>query len=448
MGEQQTKIDSLPIMGYILELNRQRPRHQRVASFFHLIAGKEEKDMAERKDGMRGLTRRDFLYLSGLGMAGMSIAGLPGLARGADKKPKYGGRIRIGERYGSTGLDAHKNQFFMDFQNYLLMYNALTIMGPLPQVRIYPDVAKSWEISKDGREYTFPLREGVKFHHGKEMDSADVKYSIERVMTPATRSPRAFAYRWIDSVNIVDKYHLKIKLKEPFGPFLSTLTIMNCPIIPNGWEPSGTKPAPGTGPFVFKSFVPNETTEFTRFDNYWEVDEETGMRLPYLDGVYIKKIVDEMVRWTGLRAGDLDYINNPPRSVVVEELKKPTPGIVSVMPQPVAYVAIIFNTTKPPFDKKKVREAIAYAIDKKELIKAAYWGLGEPVNNQPFSSGLPEWIQDRIPHLLGYDLRRRMQCRRGSTEENRDRGDHQSDRPGPLLCGHEKRGVFHRIQGG
>jgi len=86
------------------------------------------------------------------------------------------------------------------FFNYLLMYNALTIMGPLPDVKMNPDLAKSWEISKDGREYTFLLQQGVKFHHGKEFDSGDVKYSIERVMNPATRSPRAFAYRWIDSV--------------------------------------------------------------------------------------------------------------------------------------------------------------------------------------------------------------------------------------------------------
>jgi peptide/nickel transport system substrate-binding protein len=251
-------------------------------------------------------------------------------------------------------------------------------------VRIYPNLAKSWEISPDGREYTFPLREGVKFHHGKELDSSDVKYSIERVMNPATRSPRAFAYRWIDSVQVIDKYHLKIRLKEPFGPFLATLTIQNCPIIPAGWEPTGTKPAPGTGPFAFKSFVPNETTEFTRFDQYWETDEKTGNRLPYLDGIYVKKIVDETIRWTALRAGDLDYINCPPQNIVLQEMKKPTPGTVTVLPQPVGCVWILFNVTRPPFDNKKVRQAIAYAIDKKELIRAAYWDLGEYTNNQPF----------------------------------------------------------------
>jgi peptide/nickel transport system substrate-binding protein len=344
----------------------------------------EGNEMKDKKEDLGGLTRREFLYLSGVGMAGMTLSSIPELGYGAEKKPKYGGSLRVGERYSGSGLDAHRNQEMIDCQNYLLMYNALTIMGPLPQVRMYADLAKSWEISKDGREYIFLLREGVKFHHGKEFDSGDAKYSIERVMNPATRSPRAYAHRWIDSVNIIDKYHLKIRLKEPFAPFLTTLTITTCPIIPAGWEPSPTKPAPGTGPFVFKSFVSNETSELTRFDQYWEIDEKTGDRLPYLHGIYVKKIVDETVRWSALRAGDLDYIQHPPAKLVLQELKKPTPGVVVVLPQPVGNALIYFNVSKPPFDNKKVRQAVAYAIDKKEIVNAAYWGLGEPVNNQPF----------------------------------------------------------------
>ena len=339
--------------------------------------------MKDKKEHFQELTRREFLYLSGAGMAGMTLAGMPKLGYGAEK-PKYGGRLRVAERMGSVGLDAHKNQHFMDCQHYLLMNSALTEVGELPQIKIYPMLATSWEISPDGREYTFPLRKGILFHHGKELDSGDVKYSFERVMNPKTRSPRRFNFRWIDSVEAPDKYTVKIKLKEPFAPFLSTLTIRNCAIIPAGWEPTGTKPAPGTGPFVFKSFNANETSEVTRFDKYWEYDEKTGDRLPYLDGIHVRKIVDATVRWTALRAGDLDYIQLPPRNVGLEEFKKPTPGIVTVMPQPVGCAWIYFNVTKPPYDNKKVRQAIAYALDKKALIDAAWFGLGEATNNQPF----------------------------------------------------------------
>ena len=340
--------------------------------------------MKDERKSFEGMTRREFLYLSGLGMAGMSLARNPDLSLGAEKKPKYGGRMRVGERYGSYGLDAHRNQDFIDFQNYTLMYNALTVMGPLPQVRMYPDLAKSWEVSMNGREFVFPLREGVKFHHGKEMDSGDVKYSFDRVMNPKTRAPKGFQFKWVDSIKPIDKYHIKFTLKEPFAPFLTCLTIQSCPIIPAGWEPSGTKPAPGTGPFVFKAILPNETTEYTRFDQYWEIDEETGMRLPYLDSMYVKKITDATVRWVALRAGDLDYIQDIPRNILLEEMKKPTPEVVAVTPQPVGCIWIYFNVTKPPFDKQKVRQAIAYGVNKEEAVKAAWWGLGEPTNNQPF----------------------------------------------------------------
>ena len=342
--------------------------------------------MKDDKESFRGLTRRDFLYLSGVGMAGLALAGIPESGHGGEEKPKYGGRLRMAERYNSAGLDAHRNQEFVDMQNYCLMYSALTELGPVSQVEIYPMLAKSWEISRDGREYIFSLREGVKFHHGKELDSGDVKYSIERVMNPATKSPRAYAFRWVDSIQVIDKYHIKIRLKEPFAPFLTTLTVHTCAIIPAGWEPTGMKPAPGTGPFVFKSIMPNDSTEYTRFDQYWEVDEKTGDRLPYLDGVHLKKVVDDTVRLNALRAGDLDFITNPlPNIMAKAVLEKPIPGIFMDY-ELVGPNSICFNVTKPPFDNKKVRQAIAYATNKKQAADAYYWGIGETLNNQAVNS--------------------------------------------------------------
>ena len=353
--------------------------------------------MANGRRSFPELTRRELLYLGGMGMAGMTLGGIPTLGHGAEKKPKYGGRLRIGERYGNTGLDAHRHQATLELFTYTLLYNALMIMGPSPEIKIYPDVAKSWETSPDGREYIFSLREGVKFHHGKELDSGDVKYSIERVMNPATRSPKAFVYQWVDAVNIIDKYHVKIKLKEPFGPFLTTLTVQNCPIIPAGSEPTPTKPAPGTGPFAFKSIAVNETTELTRFNEYWEVDDKTGMRLPYLDSIYMKKVVDPAVRWAAVRAGDLDYTVDPPRKAVLDAIKNPIPGIKIIIPPPIGTGWVFINVSKPPFNNQKVRQAIAYAIDKKELIKASYWDLAVPLNHQPFWAGSRMYIpiQDR-----------------------------------------------------
>jgi peptide/nickel transport system substrate-binding protein len=339
--------------------------------------------MSDERGG--GLGRRAFLRSTGLAMTGALLAGAPLAGEAADPKPRYGGRLRVSERSNSPGLDAHRNQDFYDYQNYGLMYSGLAEMGSMPQVEMHPMLAKSWEISRDGREYLFELRQGVIFHHGKEMDSGDVKYSMERVMNPATRSPRAFAFRWVESVTATDKYHLRIRLKEPYAPFLTQLTVHSCAVIPAGWEPTGTKPAPGTGPFVFKTLVPNETTEYTRFDRYWEHDDKTGDRLPYLDGVHVRKIVDPTISYSALRAGDLDYIASPPLNIMAKAmLEKPVPGITMDYDTP-GNIWLYFNTGKPPFDKKKVRQAVAYTVDKAELVKAMFWGLGAPVNNQPFT---------------------------------------------------------------
>ncbi len=329
-----------------------------------------------------GYSRREFLYASGASLAAMALAGNPQYSFGAEK-PKYGGKIRVAYRYGSAGLDAHRNQDFIDYFNYCHLYSGLTQQGPLPQVEIYPMLASSWDISPDGREYIFPLKRGIKFHHGKEMDSSDVKYSYDRVMNPATRSPKAFSFRWVDAVQIIDKYQIKFKLKEPFAPFLSTLTVANCPIIPAGSEPSGPKPAPGTGPFVLKSFVPNESTDFLRFDKYWEVDEKTGDRLPYIDSLHVKKVVDENVRFVGLRAGELEIASSPSLKALLESTKKPVPGVVMHY-ELVGNGWIWFNMSKAPFNNKKVRQAVAYAVDKKEYNRGVFWGLSEEFNHQPF----------------------------------------------------------------
>jgi peptide/nickel transport system substrate-binding protein len=341
--------------------------------------------MAKQED-YGGLTRREFLSLSAIGAAGFALGGFPDAGYGQDKKPKRGGIFRAGSTYASKGLDVHKNQEFSDYLNYGLMYGALTEQGPVPNVESHPFLAKSWEISNDGREYIFSLREGVKFHHGKELDSGDVKYSLDRVMNPATRSPRAFAFRWVESVKVIDKYHIKIRLKEPFAPFLASLTIYNCAIIPAGWEPTGMKPAPGTGPFVLKSFQPNETLELKRFEHYWEFDEATGDRLPYLEGYRGVKIVDPNVRWTALRSGELETSYTPPLNVLAKAiLEKPLPGIF-VDFESVGNGWIWLNTSKPPFNDKRVRQALAYVLDKKNLMKSVFWGLGETVNEQPFSN--------------------------------------------------------------
>jgi ABC-type oligopeptide transport system substrate-binding subunit len=140
------------------------------------------------------------------------------------------------------------------------------------------------------------------------------------------------------------------------------------------------KPAPGTGPYTVKSFVPNESVEFSRFDQYWEYDEKTGNRLPYLDSIYSKKIVEEAVRWTALRAGDVDVVDVPPLNIVAKAiLENPVPGILIGF-ENLGNLRIFFNTSKPPFDNKKVRQALPTPLKRSS---GCLLGFRETVNNQP-----------------------------------------------------------------
>ena len=98
--------------------------------------------MENEKRGWGGLSRREFLYLSGLGTMGLALIGAPPSVPAAGKDPKYGGRLRMGQRFMSAGLDAHKNQDFADYLNYCLMYQSLTEQGKLPEVEIHPLLAQ------------------------------------------------------------------------------------------------------------------------------------------------------------------------------------------------------------------------------------------------------------------------------------------------------------------
>ena len=112
--------------------------------------------------------------------------------------------------------------------------------------------------------------------------------------------------------------------------------------------------------------------------------------------------MDRTTHWIALRAEDLDFITAPALNVVAQEIKKPTPGIITVSPDPLGCTWIYFNVSKPPFDNKKLRQAVAHAIDKKQIVNAAYWGQARVSNNQRFLEGSQMYIpvEDRRIDLV------------------------------------------------
>lgn len=310
-------------------------------------------------------------------------------------KPKYGGKLIFGVRNPIKQMDPHKGTLALEGQIYTLLGNSLVDTDKNFEPR--PALSESWEDSADGKEWTFHLRKGVKFHNGREFTSTDVKWNFDRIMDPKTGS--LFRKRWavLDSITVVDRYTVKLTLKRPSGSVLANFSggantlIFIAPECVNA-DGSVTQPI-GTGPFQFIEWKPQEHIKLKRFKEYWV----NG--LPYLDEINIKPVRDDIVRLNAVQTGDLIMSYFLPVEEVAKLEKKPQ-KTVHYMSVPIRGFEIIhFNTAKPPFNDIRVRQAVAYGIEKQEIMIGATLGFGKTVN-QPFSQesfwycDVPQTVRD------------------------------------------------------
>jgi peptide/nickel transport system substrate-binding protein len=243
---------------------------------------------------------------------------------------------------------------------------------------IEPDLALSWNVSKDGKVYTFNLRKGVKWHKGfGEFTAKDVKYSIERSRDPKTKSPNAGDFSLVESIDAVDPYTVRIRLKEPYAPFLTVTLpyragwILNQAAVEKLGGDYGLNPV-GTGPFVFERYIPGTEVVLSANKEYYA-------GAPKLDRVIFKPIAEETVAEIALERGDIDimYFRSPEvyhrlkanKGIVVEE--KTGPGVYS----------LVFNLQEKPFGDPRVRKAIHHAIDKEQIAGKILGGIALKAGN-------------------------------------------------------------------
>ncbi len=256
---------------------------------------------------------------------------------------------------------------------------------------VIPKLAKDWDVSEDGKTWTFYLEEGVKFHDGTDFNAEAVVYNFERMMDPKhpARHDGSFSvYRGmfngfkgdgssIEEVNAVEENTVEFKLTEPQATFLSNLGMHAFGIIsPAALEEYGEKineNAVGTGPFKFVSWKPNDSITLIKNEEYWVPD------LPKLGQVIYKVIPDNSARLTALKNGELDIMVslNPSDLETVEADSNLKVALRS--PLNVGYLSI--NNMKEPFDDPKVRQAINHAVDKQGIADAYFYGLADPVKN-------------------------------------------------------------------
>jgi peptide/nickel transport system substrate-binding protein len=243
-----------------------------------------------------------------------------------------------------------------------------------------PQLATAWAVSKDGLQYTFTLRKGVKWHDGKDFTSADVAYSIQTLKQVHPRGRGSFAN--VTEVKTPDAHTAVVALSKPSPFLLTALSAAESPIVPkhlyDGTDVNTNKynSAPvGTGPFVFKEWVQGSHVLLERNPNYWDKPK------PYLDKIVVRFITDGVARAAGLESGSIDLGSGSSGIPLsdVERFKK-LPGIeidTRISPYVGNHQQVYFNLDTPALKNIEVRRAISQAIDANAYNNTVWYGFGK-----------------------------------------------------------------------
>ncbi|MBS4201294.1 ABC transporter substrate-binding protein [Bacillus sp. FJAT-49732] len=268
-------------------------------------------------------------------------------------------------------LDPHMSSAAVDRQTFQSLYNKLVDVDE--NLDIIPELAKEWKITDEGKTYTFKLQENVVFHDGTPFNAEAVKFNFERMLDPDMGSPRKSEIASVSEVNVKGDYEIEIKLKEPYAPFLAALTDRaGMMVSPTAVKESGkdfaNKPV-GTGPYQLEERVTQSHINLTRFEDYWREE-------PKIKKIVIKPFSDADVRVTNLVSGDLDIINK----VAYKDLEdlRNNENITLLEKDSLMFQGIQLNTKVAPFDNKKVRQALNYAIDREAITKVVFHGGAVP----------------------------------------------------------------------
>lgn len=325
--------------------------------------------------------------------------------------------FRYNESANITSLDPAfaRDQAIIWATNQL--FNGL--VQPDTQARIRPCIARRWEISDNGLVYTFYLRNDVFFHNdpafphskGRKVAAADFVYSLRRLTDPAVASPGAWVMNALDpdttkpAIEAVDDTTLRIRLREPFPPLLSLLSMQYCSVVPREaveFYGTGFRNHPvGTGPFRFKLWKEGVKLVLEKNPEYFE--KENGARLPFLDAVAISFIPDKQTVFLHFLQGKFDFMSGIDAAYKDELLT--TGGAlqprykdrINLISQPylnTEYLGFVVDPVKNeqrPLLETKVRQAINLAFDRKKMIRFLRNNQGTPGIRGIIPKGLPAY---------------------------------------------------------
>lgn len=235
---------------------------------------------------------------------------------------------------------------------------------------LIPGLAESWDISEDGKTYTFHLRQGVTFHNGKEFSSADVLYSYNTLTGLGGGEPLTSKFSMVEKLEAPDENTFVMTLSGPSASFLSLNVIA---ILPEGYEDQAANPV-GTGPFRFVEYTPSQRVVLEKNPDYYRKASD-GSDLVKIDRVEIYIMSDTAAVVSALQSGQLDMA-----TMISAEDAPALEGEYEIYrsPQNMA-VGLFMNNEKAPFDDIRVRQAVSYAINRDELIDGAFGGYATKI---------------------------------------------------------------------
>lgn len=336
------------------------------------------------------------------------------------------GYFRYNETSGIASLDPAfaKNQSIMWAAHQL--FNTLVEVDSTLQLK--PSLATRWEISPDGRTYTFSLRNDVFFHDhpvfpggkGRKMTADDVVFSLQRIVDPTTASSGAWIFN-----NKIDTIHpftalndttFQLKLLQPFRPMLGILSMQYCSVVPKEivqhYGRDFRRNPVGTGPFSFGFWEEGQALVLRKHPRYFERDE-AGSQLPYLDGVQVSFLDNKAAEFLEFRQQRLHFINDIESSFKDEvltkagSLRQAWQGKIKLHRHPylnIEYLGIFQDTTtgNNPLRQKKVRQAINYAFDREKMMLYLRNSIGTAAHAGFVPMGLPSF-DARLVKGYSYD---------------------------------------------
>ncbi len=241
------------------------------------------------------------------------------------------------------------------------------LMGFDKDMNIIPLLAESYTFNDTATQFTFKLRQGIKFHDGTPFNANAVKVNIDRLMTGKYK--RSSLMKPVESVKVMDDYTVQFNLKEPFGAFVNAIAHPGSLILsPKSLETYGdevSKHPVGTGPYIFHEWVSGDHVTIKKNPDYWRGKVK-------VDSITFRPIPESGSRLAMLRAGQAHYIFSMPAELlkVVENDPK-----IDIIKQPsIIERYLIMNTKYKPFADVRVRQAVNYALDKDSIIKIAWGG--------------------------------------------------------------------------